>query len=127
LPLQRQTRAGVANREINLIRRSPQSHFEVPYPTVFCRIVEGILQDSEEAKRNVRRQRAGQVVVFEFNLHLLLLGERGRSGRKNGGLITPIGKMIFTVLGAVAELERSLIAERVAAMARAGAPQAREP
>jgi DNA invertase Pin-like site-specific DNA recombinase len=26
---------------------------------------------------------------------------------------TPTGKMIFTVLGAVAELERSLIAERV--------------
>jgi DNA invertase Pin-like site-specific DNA recombinase len=28
---------------------------------------------------------------------------------------TPMGKMIFTVLGAVAELERSLIAERVRA------------
>ena len=28
---------------------------------------------------------------------------------------TPTGKMIFTVLGAVAELERSLIAERVGA------------
>ena len=28
---------------------------------------------------------------------------------------TPTGKMIFTVLGAVAELERSLIAERVRA------------
>ena len=27
---------------------------------------------------------------------------------------TPVGKMIFTVLGAVAELERSLIKERVA-------------
>ncbi len=29
--------------------------------------------------------------------------------------ITPTGKMVFTVLGAVAELERSLIAERVRA------------
>jgi len=34
---------------------------------------------------------------------------------------TPTGKMIFTVLGAVAELERSLIAERV----RAGVRNAR--
>ena len=34
---------------------------------------------------------------------------------------TPAGKMIFTVLGAVAELERSLIAERV----RAGLRNAR--
>ena len=34
---------------------------------------------------------------------------------------TPTGKMIFTVLGAVAELERSLIAERV----RAGIRNAR--
>ena len=35
--------------------------------------------------------------------------------------ITPTGKMVFTVLGAVAELERSLIAERV----RAGLQNAR--
>jgi DNA invertase Pin-like site-specific DNA recombinase len=35
---------------------------------------------------------------------------------------TPTGKMIFTVLGAVAELERSLIAERV----RAGLRNARQ-
>jgi DNA invertase Pin-like site-specific DNA recombinase len=34
---------------------------------------------------------------------------------------TPMGKMVFTVLGAVAELERSLIAERV----RAGLRNAR--
>ena len=34
---------------------------------------------------------------------------------------TPAGKMVFTVLGAVAELERSLIAERV----RAGLRNAR--
>jgi DNA invertase Pin-like site-specific DNA recombinase len=34
---------------------------------------------------------------------------------------TPTGKMVFTVLGAVAELERSLIAERV----RAGIRNAR--
>jgi DNA invertase Pin-like site-specific DNA recombinase len=32
---------------------------------------------------------------------------------------TPVGKMIFTVLGAVAELERSFIRERVHAVDRA--------
>jgi len=68
-------RAGIRNREMNLTRRSPQLHFEVPYPTVFCRVVEGFLQNSEEAERNVRRQRAGQIVDFEVNLHLLLLAE----------------------------------------------------
>ena len=50
---------------MNLIRRSPQSHFEVPYPTVFRRIVEGFLQHSEEAQRNVRRQGAGQIVALK--------------------------------------------------------------
>jgi DNA invertase Pin-like site-specific DNA recombinase len=34
---------------------------------------------------------------------------------ENVDTTTPTGKMIFTVLGAVAELERSLIAERVRA------------
>ena len=37
---------------------------------------------------------------------------------------TPTGKMIFTVLGAVAELERSLIAERVRAGLRNARPRA---
>jgi hypothetical protein len=50
--------ATVSNREMNLIRRSPQSHFDVLCPTVFYRIVEGLLQHSEEAKRSVRRQGA---------------------------------------------------------------------
>src|SRR5260221_3874225 len=35
--------AGVANREMNRIRHSPQLHFDVPYPTVFYRVVEGFL------------------------------------------------------------------------------------
>ena len=60
---------------MNLFRRSPQSHFKVPYPTVFCRIVQSLLQYSEEAKGNVRRQRDWQIVGFEVNLHFLLLAE----------------------------------------------------
>src|SRR5208282_3637409 len=51
------SRARVANRKVNFIRRSPQSHFEMAYPTVLRRIVQSLLQNSEEAKRNVRRQR----------------------------------------------------------------------
>ena len=49
------THPGILDREMNLISSPPQSHFEVPYPTVFCRIVQGFLQHPEEAKRNVRR------------------------------------------------------------------------
>ena len=67
--------AGILNREMNLIRRSPQSHFKVSYSTVFRRIVEGFLQNSEEAQRNVRRQVARQIVDVEVNLNFLLLGE----------------------------------------------------
>ena len=42
--------ARIADREMNLIRCSPQSHFEVPYSTVFCRVMQSFLQHSEEAK-----------------------------------------------------------------------------
>lgn len=40
---------------------------------------------------------------------------------------TPYGKMVFTVLGAVAELERSLIAERITAGLRRAAKAGRRP
>src|SRR5271167_1829743 len=43
----------VANRKMNLIRRTPRSHFELPYTAMFCRIVEGFLQHSEKTERNV--------------------------------------------------------------------------
>src|SRR6478672_1165080 len=33
--------------EANLIRRSPQAHYEASYAAVFCRIVESFLQDPE--------------------------------------------------------------------------------
>jgi uncharacterized NAD(P)/FAD-binding protein YdhS len=65
--------ARIANREMNLTGRSPQSHFEVPNPTVFGRIAEGFLQNSEEAKRHVRRQSVRQIVNSEINFHFLLL------------------------------------------------------
>ena len=41
--------AGVADRKMNLIRLSPQSRFDPPHPTVFRRILEGFLQNTEQA------------------------------------------------------------------------------
>src|ERR1700689_1835643 len=60
---------------MNLIRGAPQSHFDVLCPAVFCRIVKGLLQDSEKAKRNVRWHGAGQILALEVNPHLRLLPE----------------------------------------------------
>jgi DNA invertase Pin-like site-specific DNA recombinase len=83
---------------------------------------------------DARRRRFDAVVVWKFDRfarsvsHLLRALEEFRSlGIEFVSLSeqvdtsTPTGKMIFTVLGAVAELERSLIAERV----RAGLRNAR--
>src|SRR5438874_1986401 len=55
--------AGIPHSEMNLVRSSPQLHFEVPYPTVLCGIVEGFLEHPVEANRNVRRQGAWQIVA----------------------------------------------------------------
>ena len=84
--------------------------------------------------RNAHRRYFDMVVVWRFDRfarsvsHLLSALENFRSlGIEFVSLSeqvdtsTPTGKMIFTVLGAVAELERSLIAERV----RAGLRNAR--
>jgi DNA invertase Pin-like site-specific DNA recombinase len=83
---------------------------------------------------DARRRRFDAVVVWKFDRfarsvsHLLRALEEFRSlGIEFVSLSeqvdtsTPTGKMVFTVLGAVAELERSLIAERV----RAGLRNAR--
>src|SRR5215468_5677331 len=74
------------------------------------------------------KRRFDVVAVWRFDRfarstsHLLRALEQFRalgidfvSFRENVDTSTPTGKMVFTVLGAVAELERSLIAERVKA------------
>jgi DNA invertase Pin-like site-specific DNA recombinase len=74
------------------------------------------------------RRRFGAVVVWKFDRfarsvsHLLraletfqTLGIEFVSLTEGVDTSTPMGKMVFTVLGAVAELERSLIVERVKA------------
>lgn len=83
---------------------------------------------------DAHRRRFDVVVVWRFDRfarsvsHLLraletfrALGIEFVSLSEQVDTTTPMGKMIFTVLGAVAELERSLIAERV----RAGIRNAR--
>src|SRR2546426_5373733 len=83
---------------------------------------------------DAHRRRFDVVVVWKFDRfarsvsHLLraletfnALGIAFVSLSEQMGTTTPTGKMVFTVLGAVAELERSLIAERV----RAGLRNAR--
>jgi hypothetical protein len=60
---------------MNFVFRFPQSHCDVPYPTMFCRIVKGFLQNSKEAKRNIRRQRARHILGLKINFHVLLLTE----------------------------------------------------
>ncbi len=77
---------------------------------------------------NAHRRRFDAVVVWKFDRfarsvsHLLraletfkALGIEFVSLSEQVDTSTPTGKMVFTVLGAVAELERSLIAERVRA------------
>jgi DNA invertase Pin-like site-specific DNA recombinase len=77
---------------------------------------------------DAHRRRFGALVVWKFDRfarsvsHLLraletfkALGIEFVSLSEQVDTSTPMGKMVFTVLGAVAELERSLIAERVKA------------
>lgn len=77
---------------------------------------------------DAHRRRFDAVVVWKFDRfarsvsHLLralemflALGVEFVSFSEQVDTSTPTGKMVFTVLGAVAELERSLIAERVKA------------
>src|ERR1700693_2403541 len=83
---------------------------------------------------DAHRRKFDAVIVWKFDrfarsvTHLLRALESFRSQgiefislSEQVDTSTPTGKMVFTVLGAVAELERSLIAERV----RAGLRNAR--
>jgi DNA invertase Pin-like site-specific DNA recombinase len=81
--------------------------------------------------KDARRRRFDAVLVWKFDrfarsvAHLLRaleefksLGIEFVSLTEGVDTSTPMGKMVFTVLGAVAELERSLIVERVKAAMR---------
>src|SRR5271170_3295825 len=102
---------------------------------ISCEYVdEGISGSKERRPRldslraNAHRRKFDAVIVWRFDRfarsvsHLLraletfnALGIAFVSLSENVDTTTPTGKMIFTVLGAVAELERSLIVERVKA------------
>jgi len=94
-------------------------------------IVSGALDSRSELNQlmaDANRRRFDVVAVWKFDRfarsvsHLLraletfrALGIEFISLSENVDTSTPTGKMVFTVLGAVAELERSLIGERVRA------------
>jgi hypothetical protein len=67
--------AAIADREMNLLHSSPQMRIELLHPAMFHRIVQGLLQHTEEAKGNVWRYVVGQVVAPVVDLHLPPLAE----------------------------------------------------
>jgi DNA invertase Pin-like site-specific DNA recombinase len=81
--------------------------------------ISGIKDSRPELNRlmaDANRRRFDAVVVLLRALeHFKALGIEFVSLSEQVDTSTPTGKMVFTVLGAVAELERSLIAERVKA------------
>ena len=109
--------------------------------TVACEYVDVGISGTKETRpeldklmADAHRRRFDGVVVWKFDRfarsvsHLLraldtfrVLGIEFVSLSESLDTATPAGRMVFTVLGAVAELERSLIAERV----RAGLRNAR--
>ena len=70
---------------------------------------------------DAHRRRFDLVIVWKFDRFARSVSHLIRALETFKDTSTPTGKMVFTVLGAVAELERSLIAERV----RAGLRNAR--
>jgi len=121
--------------------RELREHCERRGWQISCEYVdEGISGSKEKRPRldslmaDAHRRKFDAVIVWRFDRfarsvsHLLraletfnALGIAFVSLSENVDTTTPTGKMIFTVLGAVAELERSLIVERV----RAGLRNAR--
>jgi DNA invertase Pin-like site-specific DNA recombinase len=115
--------------------RELREHCERRGWQISCEYVdEGISGSKEKRPRldslmaDAHRRKFDAVIVWRFDRfarsvsHLLraletfnALGIAFVSLSENVDTTTPTGKMIFTVLGAVAELERSLIVERVKA------------
>ena len=62
----------IAHDEMDCIRLFEQFHFTMSYSAMLYRIAESFLQNSEQAKRNIRRQGAWQITSSEVNLDILL-------------------------------------------------------
>jgi hypothetical protein len=65
----------VSDSELNLRLGSFEFRCEVPHAAAFDRILQGFLQDPEQAKRDLLGYAAGHTFVSKVNLHLLLFGE----------------------------------------------------
>ena len=122
------------------MQRSSQDRTTVPKTVGRCYVDNGISGSKESRPEldklmaDAHRRRSDAVALWRFDRfarsvsHLLraletfeALGIDFVSLSEQVDTSTPTGKMVFTVLGAVAELERSLICERV----RAGLRNAR--
>jgi DNA invertase Pin-like site-specific DNA recombinase len=97
--------------------------------------LDGLMQDAEKGRRDFQA-----VLVWKFDRfarsveHLLkalrtfdALGIAFISLTESIDTSTPYGKMVFTLLGAVAELERSLITERIKAGLKRAAAKGHRP
>ena len=65
----------ITNGEIECIPRSEKMHIEMPDPAMSHRVVQGFLEDPEEAERHVRRYIARNVLGAEINLGPVLARE----------------------------------------------------
>src|SRR5689334_18668240 len=64
--------AGIAHREVDLVRRAPQAHLEAFYAAVLQGVVQGLLKYSKQAQRNGRWERAGQIAGLAVNFYAVL-------------------------------------------------------
>ena len=78
---------------------------------VYQEKVSGASKERSELTRLLDALRGGDVVVVT---ELSRLGRTIKSLKENIDTTTPMGKMVFTVMAAVAEMERDLIRERTA-------------
>ena len=75
----------VCNHEMNIVPCSPQDHVEMFDVAVFRRIVERLLENSEEAQRNVRGHMVWHIMSGKINVNALLLGELVAKGAHRRG------------------------------------------
>src|SRR5687767_12257851 len=66
--------AFITNGEIEDVPGAAKMHTDMSGAAVSYGVVQGLLQDAEEAKRHVRRQAAGNILVAEIDLGACLPG-----------------------------------------------------
>src|SRR5215469_1921275 len=71
-----EARAGIADGQMNFIRRSPQVHVDQVHSAVLRGIAQGFLKNPEQGKRDfLGEQLAGHIMTSKSDLHSLLVSE----------------------------------------------------